>query len=85
MKKIFFALFLVIALKSVSQEKYSSETYRVTLGDIETRTYKKDSTEANAIVIFEEGKSYVHTGDYDLRTEEKHKIKILNKEGFSKC
>lgn len=81
MKLIYFTLFLFISLLSSSQENYNSESYRVTLGDLEAQTFKKDST-ANALVIYEEGKSYVDKKEYDLRTEAKHKIKILNREGF---
>lgn len=81
MKQIYFFIFLFITLTSFSQENYSSESYKVTLGDLEAKTFTKDST-ANALVIYEEGKSYVDKQDFDLRTEEKYKIKILNREGF---
>lgn len=81
MKNFTLILFLGISIQGFSQEEYNSESYRVTLGDIESSTFAKDST-ANAIVIYEEGKSYVDKNDYDLRTEEKHKIKILNRAGF---
>lgn len=82
MKQIYFAFFSFITLLSFSQENYSSESYNVTLGDIETKTFIKDST-ANALVIYEEGNSYIDKNEYDLRTEVKHKIKILNQEGFN--
>ena len=82
MRQITLTLFLsIIALTTYSQENYNSEAYRVTLGDIEANTFKKDST-ANALVIYESGNSHVDKNEYDLRTEEKHKIKILNREGF---
>ncbi len=61
--------------------QFNAESYRVTLADIETNVFEKD-TIANALVIYEQGNSYVHPSDYDLRTEIKHKIKILNAEGF---
>ena len=68
-----FALTLIIAfnLTCYSQSNYNSDSYRVTLGDIESTTYDKDST-ATAIVIYEEGKSYVDQSDYQLKTEVKH-------------
>ncbi|MGB5419494.1 hypothetical protein [Algibacter sp.] len=81
MRKLTLILFLIVSNKALSQENYSSESYRVTLGDLESNTFVRDST-ANALVIYEEGKSYVDKNDFDLRTEEKHKIKILNREGF---
>lgn len=74
----------VIALSfilSYSQSDYNSESYRVTLPDIKNLTFEKDST-ANAFVIYESGNSYVSNSDYKLRSEIKHKIKILDKEGF---
>ena len=72
MKNFTLILLLVISIQGFSQEAYNQESYRVTLGDIESSTFAKDST-ANAIVIYEEGKSYVDKNDYDLRTEERFK------------
>ncbi|MBB5269099.1 DUF3857 domain-containing protein [Algibacter amylolyticus] len=68
-------------MTTLAQENYNSESYKVVLGDIESTTFAKDST-ANALVIYEQGKSHVDNNDYDLRTEAKFKIKILNSEGF---
>lgn len=81
MRKTILILFLTTTLQFFAQEDYNSEDFRVTLGDITSKTFKKDST-ANAIVIYEQGKSYVDKNEYDLRTEKKHKIKILNRAGF---
>lgn len=81
MKNLTVIFLLAISILGFSQEAYNSESYRVTLGDIESSTFAKDST-ANAIVIYEEGKSYVDKNNYNLRTEEKYKIKILKREGF---
>ncbi len=81
MKKGSLTLFLLINLFCYSQENYNSESYRVTLNDIKSTTFKKDTT-ANALVIYERGNSYVDKHEFDLRTEVQHKIKILNKEGF---
>lgn len=77
-------LSLLIGLSCYSQENYDSENYRVTLDDIKSTTFKKDTT-ANALVIYERGNSYVDRTDYDLRTEVQHKIKILKREGFDKA
>lgn len=81
MKYTALLLFLSFYININSQENYNSESYRVTIGDIESKTFSKDST-ANALVIYEKAKSYVDKSDFDLRTEEKHKIKILKREGF---
>lgn len=81
MKHILLFLFLLTSTIHYSQENYNSEGIKVTLDDIKARTYTKDST-ANALVIYEQGKSYIHKDDYDLITKVKRKIKILNQEGF---
>jgi len=81
MKLLTFILFSCITLLSHSQEQYNSESYKVTLGDLTTNTFERDST-ANALVIYESGESYVDKNDFDLKTKEKHKIKILNRAGF---
>ena len=81
MKKYILPILLFTASFALSQENYNTESYRVSLGDIESSTFVKDST-ANAFVIYEYGNSYIHKYDYDLRTEEKYKIKIINREGF---
>ena len=83
-KKFTLTLIIAFNLTCYSQSNYNSDSYRVTLGDIESTTYDKDST-ANAIVIYEEGKSYVDQSDYQLKTEVKHKIKILSRKGFDKA
>ncbi len=74
-------LLLLSILFTYSQENDKKQTYRVSLSDLKMTSYDKDST-ANALVLYEKGNSYVDKNDYDLRTEEKHKIKILTKEGF---
>ncbi len=60
---------------------FNSESIKVSKSEIEASSYSKDST-ANALIIYEHGKSWVSNHDYDLMTEEKRKIKILSKEGF---
>ena len=83
-KKLVLALFLLFNLFVYSQEIYNSESYRVTLDDIKSTTFTKDST-ANALVIYERGNSYLDRNKYYLKTEVQHKIKILNREGFDKA
>jgi hypothetical protein len=84
MRKIIFTFLIFPNLFASSQSPFNSESFRVTLSDIETNTFEKDST-ANAIVIYEGGNSYVDPSEYDLRTEVKRKIKILKREGFDKA
>lgn len=81
MKQIPLILIFLTSLNLFSQTSYNSESYQVTHGDLITNTFEKDST-ANALVIYEWGNSYVDKKEYDLRTEKKRKIKILNKDGF---
>ncbi|TNJ43059.1 DUF3857 and transglutaminase domain-containing protein [Tamlana fucoidanivorans] len=80
MNKTILTLFLLTNLFLQSQENYNAESYKVSLGDITSKTYTVDST-AHALVIFETGNSYVDPNDFDLRTKIKRKIKILTKEG----
>ncbi|KJD33117.1 hypothetical protein PK35_09175 [Tamlana nanhaiensis] len=44
-------------------------------------SFEKDTT-ANAVVLYEYGKSYIEPHDYKLITEKKFKIKLLNNNGF---
>jgi len=77
-------LFLCTLTISAQEETYNSDSFKVTLGDLQTNTFTKDSS-ANAFVIYEQVNSYVHKEKYDLRTEVKRKIKILNKEGAKRA
>lgn len=81
MKHLLFSLAFVIGSVLHSQSSGKDAVFRVSLSDLKLNSYVKDST-ANALVLYEYGNSYVDKNDYDLRTEEKHKIKIFNKEGF---
>ena len=84
MKQISLFFLLLSNLTLFSQSNFNSESYIVTLGDLETNTFEKDST-ANALIIYKLGNSFVDRHDYALRTEVQQKIKILNKEGFNKA
>lgn len=82
MKQITLLLFILNTLLLTSQEeRYNSKSLDVTINDVQTKTFVKDSS-ANAFVIYEQGNSYVDNDEYDLHTEIKRKVKILNKEGF---
>ncbi|WP_406684054.1 DUF3857 domain-containing protein [Seonamhaeicola sp. MEBiC1930] len=84
MNKITLTLLLLPTFYLFSQTSFNSEDFRVTLADINTNVYEKDST-ANSVIIYEHGKSWVSPSTYKLMTKEKRKIKILNKEGFDKA
>ena len=84
MQKIILFLFLFFNISIYSQTSFNSKELKVTRADLELNVYEKDST-ANALVLYEYGKSYIDNNDYSLKTEEKRKIKILNREGFNKA
>ncbi|MGB1308689.1 MAG: DUF3857 domain-containing protein, partial [Oceanihabitans sp.] len=82
MNKIYSLLLILITSFSYSQEhSFSSNSYKVTGNDLETNTFKKDST-ANALVIYEFGNSYIDKSSFYLKHEFKQKLKILNRKGF---
>ncbi|TYA71573.1 DUF3857 domain-containing protein [Seonamhaeicola marinus] len=85
MKKttLILVLHILVFFHSHSQttSQFNSESYRVTLPDIKATSFDKDST-ANALIIYQHGKSWVNPADYKLKTKEQHKLKILKKEGF---
>ena len=66
MRIIYFYFFLLLSVNIYTQENYNSESYRVTLGDIESNTFVKDST-ANALVIYEEGPYSKHFANNNLK------------------
>ncbi|OMP29775.1 DUF3857 domain-containing protein [Mangrovimonas sp. DI 80] len=74
-------LFLFFSLFLFSQSPFNSSDLNVTKGDLETNIYPNDTT-ANALMLYEYGKSYVNKNTYKLNTEITKKLKILNKEGF---
>ena len=77
-------LFLLLFFNTFSQTTTDSFNYRVDLNELKMKTYEKDST-ANALVLYEYGNSFIEQSHFNLVTEEKHKIKILNQEGFDKA
>ncbi|MFT4612463.1 MAG: hypothetical protein ACJA1H_001335 [Glaciecola sp.] len=80
----YFTLLIGLVFSTLNaQNDYNSEGFQVTKSDIENVGFSKDST-ANALVIYEIGKSYVSNSNYRLKTEIKRKIKILNRNGFDK-
>jgi len=82
MKHTAISLFLLLfALKGFSQ--FDLNSYAVSKQDLDVSSYDRDST-ATALVLYEYGNSYVDDRTFDLKTEVKRKVKILNKEGFDK-
>ena len=84
MRKNILFLLLFFNITIYAQTSFNSKELKVTRNDLELNVYEKDST-ANALVLYEYGNSYIDNNDYSLKTEEKRKIKILNREGFNKA
>ncbi|KJD33116.1 hypothetical protein PK35_09170 [Tamlana nanhaiensis] len=80
-KSYIFALFLTYSILSFSQAIEVEPSFRVSLKDLKMNSFEKDTT-ANAVVLYEYGKSYIEPHHYKLITEKKFKIKLLNKDGF---
>ena len=78
--KIILNLFVFLTILNVTaQSNFDSPSFEVSIGDLETNEYPKDST-ANALVIYEYGNSLIHKKTFDLNTEIKRKIKIFSKD-----
>ncbi|MEH6536247.1 MAG: DUF3857 domain-containing protein [Psychroserpens sp.] len=84
MKLLLRCLVFSIILNLQAQSSFNSESFSVTKDDLELNVYAKDST-ANALIIYETGKSYVDRGTFLLKSEIKKKLKILNRNGFDKA
>jgi len=72
-------LFIVLTINSKAQS-----SYKVSNSDLTLTKYKNDSL-ANALVLYEFGKSHIEDRKFDLIFEFKQKLKILNREGFDKA
>ena len=82
MKKTLILLILFSFVKINAQSNFDAASFKVTKGDLETNTYPQDSI-ANALVIYEEGNSFIDKKTFKLVTEIKRKIKIFNKDNAS--
>jgi hypothetical protein len=80
----FFLLLILSANFLFTQPQFNTSNLKVTQSDLTIENYASDST-ANALVIFEEGNSYIDEYKFDVITEIKKKIKIFNKDGFDKA
>ncbi|OUS00722.1 hypothetical protein A9Q86_08150 [Flavobacteriales bacterium 33_180_T64] len=84
MKSFLLCITLALTLHIQAQTGFNTEGFEVTKQDIELNVYEKDST-ANALVIYEIGRSFVDRETFLLKTEIKKKLKILNRNGFEKA
>lgn len=84
MKNYLHFCFLLCTLQLLAQAVPFSESFNVTRADLENNYYDKDST-ANALIIYEVGKSWVTNDDFKLNTHIKRKLKIFNQEGFNQA
>lgn len=84
MKYFLIISFLLLKTIVLSQNTFNSTSFVVTKDDLEINFYEKDSL-ANALVLYEYGKSYVDKESFRLKTEIKVKLKILTKEGLSRA
>ena len=80
---IFTIGFLSIAT-SQTDSTFSFDKYSVTNGDLLTNKYVND-TIADALVIYEYGKTFVDEKTFDLTFEFKQKLKILTANGLDKA
>lgn len=79
MKTILTFTLLFASLVLFGQHRFSSDSFLASNYDLQINEFPQDTT-ANAVVIFEEGNSYVDKNTFDLKTEVKRKIKILDKD-----
>lgn len=83
MKHLYLASLLLTTF-SFAQSSFNADTYVVSRNDIATNTFETDST-AGALIIYEDGHSYIDKDTYTLKTEIKRKIKILKRNGFERA
>lgn len=86
MKHIFIPLLLLSLnlTSTTSFAQFQSTSFSVSKNDLELNHYEADST-ANALVIYEEGNSYIDKETFKLVTKIKRKVKIFNKKGFEQA
>ncbi|WP_072351601.1 DUF3857 domain-containing protein [Flavobacteriaceae bacterium A100] len=83
MKKIYLLISFLLTTVFLGQaQQFHHNYYAATKADLETNIFEKDST-ANALVIYEFGKTYVDDSSFELKHEFKQKLKILNKKGYN--
>ncbi len=83
MKKGLFILILLLSNNIFSQEKEIYTFGKITNKEHNLRAYEKDTT-ANAVFLFENGKTVFKDSPHDILINTKYyaKVKIFNKEGF---
>lgn len=83
-KNYLLLLFLFTSILTSQAQQFNSSNISISRSDLETNVYEKDST-ANALVLYEYGKSYVNNQSFKLTHEFKQKLKILNRKGFDQA
>jgi hypothetical protein len=71
-------LLLLFVFPAEAQHSFNDSTFKVTLEDLITNKYSKDST-AKALVIYEKGRSNFNGNTFYIETEIERKIKIFDK------
>ncbi|PHS09678.1 MAG: hypothetical protein COA88_03615 [Kordia sp.] len=84
MKNLVLSILLIAPLFTIGQVSLNLKNYQVTHSDLISDTYEKDSL-ANALVIYEQGKSHIEDENFELIFEFKQKLKIFNRDGFNKA
>jgi hypothetical protein len=82
-----FLLLLIILFNKGFSQEYSHDYKKITKDELEMTSYPKDP-DADAVVIYDIGKSHFFLNSKDQITmgfERRTKIKILNKAGFNKA
>lgn len=73
-----FLTFIAFCFFAKTNAQFNDSTFEVTKSDLETNFYEKDSI-SKSVVIYEDGNSFIHHKTYNLITEVRRKIKILDK------
>lgn len=84
MKFILYCFLIISSTCHFGQDNFNANGMNVTLGDLQTNSFEKDST-ANAVILYEYGKSYIDKESFRLTTEIKVKVKILTKDGLNRA
>lgn len=82
MKFFIYCSFVFVAICKINaQFNYEKPSFRVGKNDLSTEIYERDSL-ADAVVLYEKGRSFITQDDYSVVTEIEKKIKIINTAGF---
>ena len=79
MKNLLPLLAFFSLLTLTAQQKFNSKNLEVTYADLQINHYTKDSI-ANALVLYEQGNSFIDPSTFRLITEVEKKVKIFSKD-----